>query len=326
MSYTSQLIANAALSASLEKKKEENRKVVKKALAESKQVIPREYNLKVRVETLSPERCAELLATSVGNRPTSPTNLKRLKDAMKQGEFMLLPDPMVISDKGRLMNAHHRAKAAEETDTPIEMLIVEGLPEELFTYLDTNCKTRSQADALAIHLGSEKNLNHLKATLQALADYELNVSVSREKLDNNDIIVVNDLYPEAQWWADRLNVPRTPLVGYGSVTAALVLIERAGNDREDIVRFHECLRDGFNLAKGCPIGVLRNKIISLRSKDRAESGRRKRDDDLTGITTQQARMWLMRSVIHVWNKHIAGKTLQSLNAPKSNISPKRKRS
>lgn len=311
---------NASIKATeLMERKKKNVARAEKAFKVKAGTIPEGYKITAKVETITPEKAQEYLDASIGNRPISASNLKRLTTAMVDGRFYLLPDPLVISSTGETLNAHHRLHAAVNTGTTIQLLVVRGLPKEIFPFLDTNCKVRNQSDALAIARGSEQSFNRLQSTLQMLYDYSCSVNASRNKITNEEMIALDELYPNAEFWTERFCSTKNPL-SLGAACAAASIIENAGTEREKVTDFFDGVQTGAGLESSSPGLALRNRLIDLRTGvDRSKRGDGAKH---RGVTTQQARIEVMRLVISCWNKHAQGKQVKSLQSPITNIEPR----
>jgi hypothetical protein len=261
------------------------------------------------IETITPTEAKELLERSIGNRALSPQNLKRIRQAMRTGTYHFLGDPIRISCTNQLLDGHHRLEAAIAEDYTLQVVVIRGLPDEVFPSLDTNRKLRSSADALSIQIGDGTSKTRLRALLQAAWDYESSDTITRTKVSNEDMLVLYDVYDEADFWTqEMLSGKAKDAMHVGAIAAACMLIERAGNPRASVLEFARAAKTGVGLANRSPILALRNYVITKRMGE--------------GITKQADRMHLMRAVITAWDKHIAATEVRVFCLPKSNVLPR----
>jgi len=83
------------------------------------------------------------------NRSINSANLRLLTRRMKNGEWKLTGEPIILSSEGTLLNGQHRLNACINADKPFESLVVSGIPAENFQFLDAG-KSRDAADVFHI--------------------------------------------------------------------------------------------------------------------------------------------------------------------------------
>lgn len=93
----------------------------------------------MRLETITPERAAELLAMNYEDqRPINYGSVRRLTEAMRQGEWVAeIAGPVVVSDTGKLIDGQHRLTAVIHAGEPVDMYVAEGVKESDFTKIDS---------------------------------------------------------------------------------------------------------------------------------------------------------------------------------------------
>jgi hypothetical protein len=64
---------------------------------------------------------------------------------MRDGDWVLTPEPIVIADTGRLLNGQHRLHALVQAKVSLRMLVITNVSEDVFTALDRG-KSRSFCD------------------------------------------------------------------------------------------------------------------------------------------------------------------------------------
>lgn len=100
------------------------------------------------------------------NRGFRNRNLETLKQRWANSEFQFTGEPIQISQEGKLLNGQHRLRATKETGVPIDVLMIFGLPQEVFSVLDQGAK-RNWSDVL-----SAQGHQHAKKLAGAIAQLE----------------------------------------------------------------------------------------------------------------------------------------------------------
>ena len=122
-----------------------------------------------RVQTITPERAAQLLAANTTNRPVSRAVVRSFAQAMRRGEWMVTHQGIAFDTRGVLVDGQHRLAAIIEADVPVELTVFTEVGEGTFDVLDTG-KRRSGADVLAIE--GEKSSTMLAAMVRTVWLYE----------------------------------------------------------------------------------------------------------------------------------------------------------
>lgn len=105
--------------------------------------------LKATVETITPERAAELLARNPRNRSLKPTVVDRYSRDMAAGRWTLNGEPIILNGDGSLRNGQHRCAACVKAGVPFQTLVVTGVDDDAMPTIDTGVN-RSLADYLGI--------------------------------------------------------------------------------------------------------------------------------------------------------------------------------
>ncbi|CAL9426761.1 hypothetical protein [Streptomyces sp. enrichment culture] len=106
-----------------------------------------EGNLTSRIITVTPEKAVSFLSRASVNRRLDKGQVKSLAEAIIRGEWRLTHQGIAFDSTGALLDGQHRLHAIIEANTPVDMLVFEGLSKEAFPVLDTG-KRRSAADTL----------------------------------------------------------------------------------------------------------------------------------------------------------------------------------
>lgn len=101
--------------------------------------------------TLTPLMAASLLAKNqANNRQISRMHVEAITADILAGRWQYNGQPICIASNGALLNGQHRCLAVVESQKPIDVLVVYGLPPETFATIDANQRTRSAADVMHI--------------------------------------------------------------------------------------------------------------------------------------------------------------------------------
>lgn len=73
------------------------------------------------------------------NRPHSPKGVKRYARAMKRG-WKLTGETIIFGKSGRLLNGQNRLRACVDADTSFPCLVVCGIDNDAFSFMDTGMK------------------------------------------------------------------------------------------------------------------------------------------------------------------------------------------
>ena len=122
---------------------------------------------------ITPEMAAYLLADDINscNRSIRKRNLETLKTRWTDGEFQFTGEPIQISQEGNLLNGQHRLRATKETGVPIDVLVIFGMPQDVFAILDQGAR-RNWADVLSAT--GHQNAKKLAAAIAQMEAYSRN--------------------------------------------------------------------------------------------------------------------------------------------------------
>jgi hypothetical protein len=98
---------------------------------------------------LAPETGRRVMSFhNVNNRPIRPRKVKSLKEQHAAEKFVYNGETITFGTDGNVLNGQHRLTMLAESDTPIEVLLVFGVPVDVFASIDTGAP-RSAGDVLA---------------------------------------------------------------------------------------------------------------------------------------------------------------------------------
>lgn len=102
-----------------------------------------------QILTVTPDAAGVLLGGNLGNRALRKRTVDRYADIMRRGEWILTPEPIIISDKGRLLNGQHRLTAVKASGFTVQFFVISNVESDVFHALDRGA-TRTAADALQL--------------------------------------------------------------------------------------------------------------------------------------------------------------------------------
>jgi hypothetical protein len=233
--------------------------------------------MKTKVLLITPELARSILETNQHNRPLNQGQLAAFKQALLRGEWLLTHQGIAISRQGRLLDGQHRLHAIAETGMAVEMLVSTGLPDEVFTVLDTGSK-RTAANVLSVNGASSAAAVAAAIKLYLLwripADLVWSGAMVRT---NTTTALINEEYigSKATWDAVAAVVKQDSRGGIsipGPMTCLLyIAFMHKGYSLTFLKRFLFELKEGCNLPEGSPLLAYRNKIMvqpSVRSQQR----------------------------------------------------------
>ena len=99
---------------------------------------------------ITPTKAKSILENNIINRAPNKHNIGYLADEILKGQFVYNGESIIISDEGHLLDGQHRLMACIEANMPITVNLVEGIPFDAMTTIDTG-RSRNAADVLAMN-------------------------------------------------------------------------------------------------------------------------------------------------------------------------------
>jgi len=258
--------------------------------------------------TITPQLAAEILARSEGahQRPLGKFRVLRLAESIRRGEWQLTHQGIALDPDGVLLDGQHRLNAIILADTPVEMMVAEGVPADSFAVLDMGL---SRGPSTTLALAGFTNTNILAAAARiVLTHREFNGRVGQwqypnrmittaqilDLMESDDGAIIRGNENTANRIAADLGRPglRSPLLG------TLSIIRLADVDREMFVSFWEHVETGAMLQPSDPALLLRRWLGN-------EYGYARTDRAVRAQTT-------VGICIYAWNLWVAGETRQAL--------------
>jgi len=101
--------------------------------------------MRFAIETISPQRAAELLQGNFDNRKLDKAKVKQWASEMSQGRWRLTSQPIAIAADGRVVDGQHRLHACVDSGVTIQTAIAYDADPSTFGVIDVG-KTRTGND------------------------------------------------------------------------------------------------------------------------------------------------------------------------------------
>lgn len=100
--------------------------------------------------TITPQKAQQLLDNNYAKQRPIGSRVNTYAADMRGGRWNSdICAPLIISDKGELLDGQHRCMAVIKAGVPVEMWVQLGVPEDAFKYID-NGKSRTAANVLHV--------------------------------------------------------------------------------------------------------------------------------------------------------------------------------
>jgi hypothetical protein len=142
------------------------------------------------VVTITPAEATNWLRCNMHNRPVRKRHVEFLAGEIKNGNWQINGQAIVIAEDEQVLDGQHRLLAIIEAGIPIKSMVVYGISAAAFSTIDTGA-VRSSADALCLHF-SEHPLYIVKAVAAAVPWVKQlekgSMHKNPKKLSNTEII------------------------------------------------------------------------------------------------------------------------------------------
>lgn len=227
---------------------------------------------------VTPEDAADALRTSKGNRSLRPTAIAQMASQMQKGEWALTGEPIIFSLDGSLIDGHHRLTAVVQSGVSILSIIVEGIPQGAFAYIDIGI-IRTPGDIFG--LAGIVDSNNSAAAVRSMLEYRAAVgSISISALQgakNPSKAHLMELWmkDQEQWQEAASLAGRIYKALHASramMTGMVFLFLSV--DSKMARAFCEDVISGAELVEGNPALTFRNNLMRASNTKLAESNRR----------------------------------------------------
>jgi hypothetical protein len=243
------------------------------------------------LEVITPEIAKFWLNTNVeNNRKISRFRIDRLVQDIKAGRWHVTGQPIIISS-GRLIDGQHRLTAVVQADIPITTLVVYGIEEEAFEFIDIG-KSRSLNDTLRWR--GHKNVVRIGSIVRLVLEYRNGMKFGNHLASDQIADEVDrhlDVYEAAALFADRAHKE-----GFlQSAAGCMYVLLRDFLDHGAAMQFLEPAITGSNLSDKDPRLALRRYSLTAHKKQEPH----------------------LSAWIKAWNAYSTGRTLQKIYAWRS---------
>lgn len=217
---------------------------------------------------------AEKLLEKNPNRPYIDSNVNNLTTAMKDNNFHVTGESMIIGVSGNLLNGQHRLMAICLSKKPQKILVARNISDEAFSFMDTG-RNRRASDVLGIE--GIKNPTHIATMIRFIIHFgngRFSTSVKgankKANITNSEVLDFAIKNHESLVASYPYGINKENTVFYATTLSALHFIFKKINE-SDANDFCYQVSKGENLKKGDPVYVLRQTLIQdIRSRKKID--------------------------------------------------------
>jgi hypothetical protein len=246
-----------------------------------------------RVQTITPDKAADMLAANTTNRPLSRATVRGFADAMRRGDWLVTHQGIAFDTDGVLVDGQHRLAAVIEAEMPVEMTVFTEVEPDTFDVLDTG-KRRNAADVLAIE--GEKSSATLAAMVRTLWLYYNRPDGSwtggATSVTNHQIVQTLAAHPKLRDYVqlgERISAETGMMKA--AAGAAAYLVEQANRGKKaKLARWHDGVIEGAGLRKSDPRLVLRRTMFGM-ARRQGTAPRRRDTREHVGLYLKAFNAW-----------------------------------
>jgi len=146
-------------------------------------------------ETITPDSARIMLESNKKNRSVNRANLNYIISEINRGNFHLTGESIKIAQNGMLLDGQHRLHAVIESKKPTMMLVVRGLSNDAFKYIDTGRKRQASdilaiegvANSAAISAMAKFIINFKRGNYASVSNSKVDISSNRTPITNADV-------------------------------------------------------------------------------------------------------------------------------------------
>ncbi len=244
---------------------------------------------------MTPTMAKQLLSRNKRNRSLRKKKVAEYANAMKSGEWKYNGESIKVCTDGSLLDGQHRLEACIESGVTFDTLLVTNLPASVFSCIDVGRK-RTGGDVLEVSGFSYSNI--MASAIVNLTSISLGYGVytggPRAVMSNATMVELAGKYDGLEDACAFAAAHYVRGMAPPALIAALLYLYRQV-DAKKADEFVMRLKDGIGLTKGCPIRLLRERLIGNISSKSKLSRR------IIGALT-----------IKAWNAYMAGKAVSQL--------------
>lgn len=251
----------------------------------------------VRIVRVTPEVAYEWLAANTRNRTISSARVQQMVTDIRAGRWDFNGETIKFATSGALLDGQHRLMAVFESGIPVDLLVVEGLPESVQDTIDIG-RTRTTGDMLSLR--GIANGNNLAALSRNILRYDQNPGqVWGPRTDPSKAEIgafcLNNHVALLEAWQVAANASRDLRVHAQSYALLKFLVDRDSASPERWEDFHAGIRYGIGLTEGDP-------RLTFRSWHHRRGA-------LSNIWRVQQ---MVAIAIKSWNSYVSGRPLRVL--------------
>lgn len=222
---------------------------------------------KFSVQTITPDVAQTLLRNKVANRKINASRVAGFAAAMKDGRWEMNGETIKVSVSGKLQDGQHRLCAIIAANTPVDLMVIEGVQDSAIDTIDTG-RPRRGVDVVTMNGYKHPYVLTVAAnTLWRILTHAPYPTV----VPPSYTIATIDRWPALKTWADRYANSRgnglTGIISAASLLPALVYLDAIARRPDLAERLFTGLETGANLQPGDPIMVLRNRLIAMKGNE-----------------------------------------------------------
>lgn len=103
----------------------------------------------IEIEKIDPAKATDYLEHNLRNRNLRKRAVELYAEDMREGRWKLNNQAIAFNIAGDLIDGQHRLAAVVESGTPVQMMVMRGLPNETMDVLDTGIR-RTTADTIGL--------------------------------------------------------------------------------------------------------------------------------------------------------------------------------
>ncbi len=219
------------------------------------------------VETLTPDRCYEILTRSQTiNRGMRPALVATYARAMIDGRWLLNGEAVIVDWNDDIVDGHHRLAAAVESGVPLTTFVVRGVDPRAFRVSGVGAR-RTPGDILKIH--GAQSPNSLAVLLRMLICAEqggvvgaVEPTVAGRSAATADLrLDALARWPTAQACANEGESLRRRFRYLTGPQYAFLLCWCGRYDPDPAREFCRQFAEGTTAAADCPVWLLRERLI-----------------------------------------------------------------